>query len=44
MEPNCSRLVGVFEFEEGAEGFVEIEAGGSTGQVLVDAVRFRPAP
>lgn len=44
VEPNRSRHIGQFEFEEGAEGFVEIEAGGSRGQVLVDAVRFQPAP
>jgi len=41
MEPAKSRVIGTFEFEEGMDGFVEILAGGSTGQVLVDAITFR---
>ncbi len=44
MEPARSRLIGQFEFEEGEDGFVEVLAEGSRGQVLVDAVRFRPLP
>lgn len=40
MEPAKSLLIGVFEFDEGMDGFVEILAEGSTGQVLVDAVLF----
>lgn len=44
MEPARSRLIGQFEFEEGEEGFVEVLAEGSRGQVIVDAVRFRPLP
>ncbi|HLU90904.1 MAG TPA: PKD domain-containing protein [Cyclobacteriaceae bacterium] len=40
MEPAKSPVIGVFEFDEGMDGFVEILAEGSTGQVLVDAVTF----
>lgn len=43
MEPARSRAIGRFEFEEGTGGFVEVAAEGSRGQILVDAVRFRPA-
>jgi hypothetical protein len=42
MRPDRSRRVGTFDFDEGADGFVEIHAGGSTGLVVVDAVTFRP--
>jgi hypothetical protein len=41
--PARSRRIGVFEFDEGTDGFVEILAGGSTGVVIADAVVFRPA-
>jgi len=41
MEPAKSRVIGEFEFEEGTDGFVEILAGGSTGQVLADAVIWK---
>ena len=44
MEPARKRVIGQFDFEEGEEGFVEVLAEGSRGQVLVDAVRFRPLP
>jgi len=40
IEPARSRVIGTFEFEEGADGFVEILAAGSTGQVLADALTF----
>ena len=40
MEPQHSRKIGTFKFEEGNDGYVEILADGATGQVLVDAVRF----
>jgi hypothetical protein len=40
LEPQPSRKVGEFRFEEGRDGFVEIIAAGSTGQVIADAVRF----
>lgn len=40
LEPQPSRKIGTFRFEEGKDGFVEILAEGSTGQVIVDAVRF----
>jgi PKD repeat protein len=38
--PTESRVIGTFKFDEGTDGFVEILAEGSAGQVLVDAVRF----
>lgn len=43
LKPQESRAVGTFEFEEGADGWVQIEAGGSKGLVVADAVEFRPA-
>jgi len=42
VRPNRSRHVGTFQFDEGADGFVEIRAGGSKGLVVVDAVTFLP--
>ena len=44
MEPEKSRVVGTFDFHEGMDGYVEILAGGSTGQVLVDAITFKKVP
>jgi len=44
VEPERSRLIGIFDFHEGADGFVEIMAGGSTGMVAVDAVFFERLP
>lgn len=41
MEPSKSKVIGTFEFDEGMDGYVEILSGGSTGQVLVDAVIFK---
>lgn len=41
MEPARSRVIGRFDFEDGTDGFVEILAEGSTGQVLADAVIFQ---
>jgi FOG: PKD repeat len=41
MEPAKSRVIGAFDFEDGTDGYVEIHAGGSTGQVLADAVIFK---
>jgi PKD repeat protein len=41
MEPSKSRFVGKFEFEEGMDGFVDVLAEGSVGQVLVDAIIFK---
>jgi len=43
VEPARSRLIGTFRFGEGADGFVEILAKESVGQVLADAVIFRRA-
>lgn len=40
MEPSKSREIGFFEFDEGMDGFVDILAEGSVGQVLADAVVF----
>ncbi len=41
-EPHRSRTVGEFEFDEGMDGFVEILAENSSGQVMADAVVFEP--
>ncbi|MDD4227265.1 MAG: PKD domain-containing protein [Mariniphaga sp.] len=40
FEPQPSRSLGTFKFEEGKDGFVEIMAGGSKGQVIADAIHF----
>lgn len=40
VQPAQSRLIGTFFFNEGTDGFVEILAGGSEGQVVADAVLF----
>lgn len=40
LEPQPSRKIGEFRFEEGNDGFVEILSEESTGQVIIDAVRF----
>ena len=40
-DPASSRRIGVFDFAEGTDGFVEIQAGGSTGLVIADAIVFR---
>jgi len=39
-EPQPTRKIGTFRFDEGKDGFVEIWSKGSTGQVIVDAIRF----
>lgn len=41
-EPLRSRSLGTFEFDEGGDGYLQILAAGAQGQVLADAVRFRP--
>jgi len=38
--PAKSRTIGTFDFDEGADGFVEILAEGSKGLVIADAVHF----
>ena len=40
VAPAVFRLIGEFEFEEGADGFVEIRAAGSRGLVIADGVQF----
>jgi hypothetical protein len=40
MEPRRSRIIGEFYFSEGMEGFVQVFAAGSEGEVLADAVLF----
>lgn len=40
VNPDQSRLLGTFEFSEGADGYVQILAAGSSGQIFADAVRF----
>ncbi|MHB8899129.1 MAG: PKD domain-containing protein [Thermoguttaceae bacterium] len=42
MRPAENRRVGVYEFEEGTDGYVEIQAEDSEGLVIADAVEFRP--
>lgn len=39
--PNPTKVIGIFEFNEGTDGFVEILAEGSKGQVSADAVIFK---
>jgi hypothetical protein len=41
VRPSRSREIGVFEFDEGTDGYVEILAEGSNGLVVADAVVFR---
>jgi len=41
VKPTESRHLGNFEFDEGTDGYVQIEAGGSQGLVIADAVHFR---
>lgn len=41
MEPHRSRVIGVFEFAEGRDGFVELHTRGSRGGVTADCVVFR---
>lgn len=40
LERQPTRVIGSYRFQEGTDGFVEIHAADSTGQVLVDAIRF----
>jgi hypothetical protein len=40
VEPLQNRAIGTYEFSEGTDGFVEILAKDSRGQVVADAVRF----
>lgn len=39
--PMLSRMIRIFDFYQGTDGFVEIQAGDSDGLVIADAVRFR---
>ena len=41
LVPNPTKVIGTFEFNEGTDGFVEILAEGSKGQVPADAVIFK---
>lgn len=41
VKPAESTIIGIFEFSEGMDGFVDILSKGSTGQVLVDAIVFK---
>lgn len=41
VEPAKTRTIGAFEFDEGMDGFVDVLAEGSSGQVLLDALVFR---
>jgi len=40
VRPRDSRHIGLFTFDEGTDGFVEILAGDSKVQVIADAVAF----
>ncbi len=40
IEPLKSRNIGVFKFDEGRDGFVQIFAEGSEGEILADAIKF----
>ncbi|MFC1613674.1 PKD domain-containing protein [Gemmatimonadota bacterium] len=42
VEPGKSRVIGTFSFDEGSDGFIELQAEGSKGEVLADAVVFSP--
>lgn len=44
VEPAKSPEIGIFEFDEGMDGFVDILSEGSVGQVLVDAIIFEKIP
>ena len=41
VKPAASRVIGAFDFAEGADGFVELLGEGSAGLVVADAVTFR---
>ncbi len=41
VRPDQTRRIGVFEFDEGTDGYVEIHADGSKGLIIADAVEFR---
>jgi len=40
MEPAKSRRIGIFRFNEGTDGYVQVYAEGSEGEILADAVSF----
>ncbi len=42
VRPAESREIGTWQFDEGADGFVEMLAEGSQGLVIADAVTFEP--
>ncbi len=42
VRPEESRVLGTFAFDEGMDGYVQIQAGGSRGLVIADAVEWRP--
>ena len=41
VEPGCPREIGEFNFSEGMDGFMQVFAAGSEGEVLAYAVRFK---
>lgn len=41
LDPNQSRTIGGFNFSEGMDGFVQVFAAGSEGEVIADAIRFK---
>jgi hypothetical protein len=40
MEPGVSRRIGVFRFDQGTDGYVQVYAEGSQGEILADAIAF----
>ena len=40
LEPSQSRTIGEFSFDQGMDGFAQVFAAGSDGEVIADAVRF----
>lgn len=40
VQPGINRRIGRFGFKEGTDGFVEVYAEGSTGEILADAIQF----
>ena len=42
VEPLKKRTIGVFDFEEGEGGYVQIEAADSVGQIAIGTLKFEP--
>lgn len=44
VQPTDSRTIGIFDFDWGTDGFVEIHTEDSEGLVIADAIRFQREP